>query len=441
LNTIFNYTCRSFNTIKNFFDFTYLPHFFLNVNKNVLNIAANEFCSYSHLFITDPPYGDAIKYEEILEFFIAWLRKNPPQEFAHWVWDSRRALAIKGEGEEFRRGMVAAYKRMTECMADNGLQVIMFTHQSSKIWTDMAHIVWASGLQVTAAWYVVTETDSALREGSYVKGTVLLVCRKRHGELRATRDDLAWEIQEEVKKQVDLLTGLNQKAKGLYRDENVFEDADIQMAGYAAALKVLTKYCRIDGRDMTAEALRPRVKGETNFVDELIEFAVNTANSCLIPHNIESKIWQSLTNPERFYLKMIELESRGLHTLDNYQNFAKAFKVIDFYSLMQDRRANRARLKSALEFGKDEMNEGSQLYNTILRAVLYAIMELQKDIESDEVLKHLTHNVSNYYGDSSKREAVIAIADFLAKNLEHIRPNEASAARILRDLVLNQRIG
>ena len=34
-----------------------------------------------------------------------------------------------------------------------------------------------SGLQVTAAWYVVTETDSALREGSYVKGTVLLILR------------------------------------------------------------------------------------------------------------------------------------------------------------------------------------------------------------------------------------------------------------------------
>ena len=36
-------------------------------------------------------------------------------------------------------------------------------------------------------------------------------------------------------------------------DENVFEDADIQMAGYAAALRVLTRYAVIDGRDMTAE--------------------------------------------------------------------------------------------------------------------------------------------------------------------------------------------
>ena len=40
------------------------------------------------------------------------------------------SLAIKGEDEDFRRGMVAAYKRMTECMPDNGIQVIMFTHQS-----------------------------------------------------------------------------------------------------------------------------------------------------------------------------------------------------------------------------------------------------------------------------------------------------------------------
>ena len=76
------------------------------------------------------PMATRVKYEEILDFFIAWLRKNPPPEFADWVWDSRRSLAIKGEGEDFRRGMVAAYKRMTECMPDNGIQVIMFTHQS-----------------------------------------------------------------------------------------------------------------------------------------------------------------------------------------------------------------------------------------------------------------------------------------------------------------------
>lgn len=207
--------------------------------------------------------------------------------------------------------------------------------------------VWASGLQVTAAWYVVTETNSALREGSYVKGTVLRVLRKRQGMHKTTRDDLAWEIQEEVEAQVRTLTGLNQEAKGLYRDENVFEDADLQMAGYAAAQRVLTRYAIIDGRDMAVEAIRPRVKGEITFGDDLIAFAVDTANQCLVPPGIAKAYWDSLSGAERFYLKLVDLEAKGLRTLDNYQNFAKAFKVRDFRALMASQRANQARLKSA----------------------------------------------------------------------------------------------
>jgi len=337
--------------------------------------------------------------------------------------------------------MVAAYKRMTECMPDNGIQVIMFTHQSETIFADMANIVWASGLHVTSAWYVATETDSALREGSYVKGTVLLVCRKRQGANKTTRDDLAWEIQEEVEAQVQALTGLNQEAKCLYRDENVFEDADIQMAGHAAALRVLTRYAVIDGRDMKAEAIRPRVKGETTFVDGLIKFAVTTANQYLVPQGIAKAHWDKLSGSERFYLKLLDMEARGAKTLDNYQNFAKAFKVRDFRPFMASQKANEAKLKSAVDFGRTEMNEGSELYQSVLRAVLYSLMELVKDVDGSEVLAHLTLNVPNYYGDMTQRELVIELADYLAKKLDILRPDEASAARVLRELVRNQRLG
>ena len=440
LNTFYNYGCRGSYPLLQLFKAA-LPLSRIGGSSTVSCRPAIEFNIKNDIFVTDPPYGDAVKYEEILEFFIAWLRKNPPPEFADWVWDSRRSLAIKGEGEDFRRGMVAAYKRMTECMPDNGIQVIMFTHQSGSIWADMANIVWASGLQVTAAWYVVTETDSALREGSYVKGTVLLVVRKRKGLHKTTRDDLAWEIQEEVEKQVKTLTGLNQEAKGLYRDENVFEDADIQMAGYAAALRVLTRYAIIDGRDMTAEAIRPRVKGEKTLVDGLITFAVDTANQCLVPEGIAKSNWDKLSGAERFYLKMLDLEARGAKTLDNYQNFAKAFKVRDFKPFMASQKANDARLKSAVDFGRAEMNEGSELYQSVLRAVLYALMELVKDVDGTEVLAHLTLNVPNYYGDMTQRELVIELADYLAKKLDTLRPDEASAARVLRELVKNQRLG
>ena len=110
------------------------------------------------LFFTNPPYADAIVYHEITEFFIAWLRKNPPPPFDQWTWDSRRSLAIKGKDEAFRREMVAAYAAMTHHMPDNGVQVVMFTHQDAGVWADLGSILWAAGLRVTAAWNIVTET-------------------------------------------------------------------------------------------------------------------------------------------------------------------------------------------------------------------------------------------------------------------------------------------
>jgi len=442
LSTLYVFGCRGFADCIGLIENNFKSYPILNVQDlNVHLCVANAVSTESDLFITDPPYGDAVKYEEITDFFIAWLRKNPPPEFANWAWDSRRSLAIQGEGEDFRRQMVAAYQRMAECMPDNGIQVVMFTHQSGAIWADMANIVWASGLHVTAAWYVATETDSALRAGSHVKGTVLLVLRKRAGQHKTTRDDLAWELQEEVDAQVQALTGLNQQARGLYRDENVFEDADIQMAGYAAALRVLTRYAVIDGKDMAAEALRPRIKGETTFVDGLIAFAVATANQCLVPAGIPRGTWERLSGAERFYLKMLELESRGVRTLDNYQNFAKAFKVRDFHALMASRKANDARLKGAVDLGRAEMGEGSELYGSPLRAVLYALMELARNLDGDEVLRHLALNTPDWYGDASQRGLAIELADYLARHLEILRPDEASAARVLRELVRNQRVG
>ena len=403
------------------------------------NHGADQADCFAEIFVTDPPYGDAVHYEEILDFFIAWLRKNPPTAFAGWVWDSRRDIAIKGEGDDFRRGMIAAYKRMTELMPDNGMQIIMFTHQSGKLWADMANIVWASGLRVTAAWYVVTETDSALRDGAHVKGTVLLVLRKRLGNDEITRDDLAWELKAEVERQIADLTGLNQRVKAKVRSDNLFADADFQMAGYAAALRVLTKYSSIDGKDMATEALRPRTKGQANFVDELIEFAVGIANEALVPHGIAKEVWDSLKPAERFYLKLLELEARGQKTLDNYQNFAKAFRLADFRCFMAAATANKARLKDATELGRAEMTEASEFGNTPTRAVLYAVMQLAKDEDADLVLAQLAINAPFYY-DSGTRDRLIALADYLADKTVELRPDEAKAARILAQLVRNQRI-
>ena len=441
MNPLFNYGCRGLN----FTTALIAPKYKcspLAVSPVLSNVPAKEATHLVDISVSDPPFGDAVKYEEILEFFIAWLRKNPPAEFANWTWDSRRELAIKGEDHDFRLAMVGAYKRMAECMPDNGMQILMFTHQDGNIWADMANIVWASGLRVTAAWYVVTETDSALREGSYVKGTILLVLRKRLGVKRTNQTDLAYELEDEVAEQIKRLTGMNDTVTSdskRAKDGNLFEDADLQMAGYAAALKVLTKYSIIDGKDMTQEALRPRVVGQTSLVEGLIKFAVNTANKALFPQGLPESVWHDLGPAERFYLKMLEQESRGLNSLDNYQNFAKAFAVKDFTALMASERANSAALRSAIEFGRTEMNQSSEIFETPTRAVLYAVMDLQAGKDLDLVLMGLEQNlkVGTFY---SARNALVAIARFVAKKVETMRPAEASAARVLADGIENQKM-
>ena len=439
LNPLFNYGVRSFDFAKGYLleSPALVP---LSAHTSITNAPASKFAHSADLFITDPPYGDAVKYEEIYEFFIAWLRKSTAPEFSSWTWDSRRELAVRGEDHDFRLNMIAAYKGMTDCMPDNGLQILMFTHQDGNIWADMANIVWASGLRVTAAWYLVTETDSALREGSYVKGTILLVLRKRLGAKRTSQIDLAYELEEEVAEQINRLTGINDTATAnskRAKDGNLFEDADLQMAGYAAALKVLTKFSIIDGKDMTQEALRPRVSGQKLLVDELIEFAVDTANKALVPHGLDDSLWHGLNPAERFYLKMLDMESRGLHSLDNYQNFAKAFSVKGWQAFMGSDRANEARLRSAVEFGRAEMTEGSELCNSPTRAVLYSLMELQAEKDIDDVLAGLPHNLPNYY---SERQTVAKLAGYIAKKVEESRPAEASAARILAAAIDNQRL-
>jgi putative DNA methylase len=98
-----------------------------------------------------------------------------------------------------------------------------------------------------AAWYIATETTSELKKGGYVQGTVILVLRKRMSVESGYKDEIVQEVKAEVAEQIDTMTGLNQKLRGHGRIENLFEDADLQMAGYAAALRVLTRYTKIDG--------------------------------------------------------------------------------------------------------------------------------------------------------------------------------------------------
>lgn len=85
LNTFYNYGVRPFSfSTKYLIEKTY--NFPIHTNTEIHCHPAQEIGIENDIYITDPPYGDAVKYEEITEFFIAWLRKKPPKELAQWTW-------------------------------------------------------------------------------------------------------------------------------------------------------------------------------------------------------------------------------------------------------------------------------------------------------------------------------------------------------------------
>jgi putative DNA methylase len=85
------------------------------------------------------------------------------------------------------------------------------------------------------------------------------------------------------------------------------------------------------------------------------------------------------------------------------------------------------------------MNQSSELFQTPTRAVLYALMDLQAEKDLDLVLSGLEQNlkVGKFY---SSRDMLIAIARFIGKKVDSMRPDEASAARVLADGIENQRM-
>ena len=390
LNTLYNYGARGYCAHESGRSYGFTKgHPLTETDKNIQCSEAMALDQKCHVFITDPPYADAVNYHEITEYFIAWLRRNPPAPFDKWIWDSRRALAIRGRGHDFRQGMVDAYRRITDHTPDNGMQCVMFTHQDTGVWSDMVSIFWAAGLQVAAAWCIATETASGFKKGGYVQGTVILILRKRPpGERNGFKQRILPAVRGEVKHQIESMMRLNVEVKDKL-GELVFNDSDLQMAGYAAALKVLTGYTHIGGEEVTSIALRPRRKGEVTIIDEMVEQSVEVVNYLLVPDGLKADVWSRMTGIERFCFRMMDMEATGAGKLDSYQNFAKAFHVRDYQAVMGSMKPNSARLKRITEFKSRDLGKSTELGPTWLGELIIGLQSLLKDAEPQEVVQQL----------------------------------------------------
>lgn len=377
LNTLANYSCRPMATLASAYCVAFTPEP-VHARSAVALMDARAVEWPADIWITDPGYGDVIHYDEISEYFLAWYDKALPKLFPGWYSDSKRALAVKGEGAEFRTILAECYRRTAQYMRDDGFQVVMFTHQDPEVWADLTLVLWAAGLRVAAAWTVATETSaSGIKQGNYVQGTVILTLRKRQGDERGELADIFPDVQAEVRQQVRGMQALDPK------DDPNFGDADYQLAAYAAALRVLTSYSAVGGMDVEQELRRTRARGETSPITALIERAVRIASDELVPAGLDTPIWRKLGPEERLYLKGIAVETKSDSREGVYQELARGYGANDYRQMLASRAANRVRLKTPTEFAARDLRAPSEsgFAGSLLRYVLYAIYTVAKDPE------------------------------------------------------------
>lgn len=434
LNTLFNYAARTLISLKATYFFDW-PDIGLLENHRVEPRDAGANLEYVNIWLTDPPYADAINYHELSEFFLAWYEKHISRLFPDWYTDSKRALAITGSDENFRKSMVDCYRNLAEHMPDNGAQIVMFTHQDAGVWADLAMILWASGLRVTAAWCIATETESALKTGNYVQGTVLLVLRKQTSDETAFFDEIYPQVDREVKAQLEAMLQLDD------REDPNFSDTDYQLAAYAAALRVLTRYRSIEGFDIAYELSKPRRKGEKSEVERVIEEAVRIACDYLVPAGFDSFTWKTLTPDERFYLKGLEIESHGEYRAGAYQELAKGFGLRDYQALLASGKANQTRLKTATELAARLLSD-SGFGRTLVRHALFAVREVVRSGETNVGRNWFHNELHDRYW--SQRKYIIEILRYLARlGLNSNMPQwkeDAHAARLLAGALENDHI-
>lgn len=429
LNTIYNFGTRSLRLLKGSWFFNLNIHRVIGDNQTV-TIDARKTIKNCDLWITDPPYADAINYHELSEFFLAWDKKLLSDTFPEWYTDSKRALAVRGKGYTFNQNMIEIYNNLTNHMPENGTQVVMFTHQDVKVWAELAMIMWVSGLRVTAAWNIATETEaSGIKDGNYVKGTVLLVLRKQTSEEIAFEDEIFPEIEQEVKNQIQSMQELDEK------EEPNFSDADYLLAAYASSLKVLTSYKNIEGIDIERELSKDRNNGETSSVEKMIQSAVKIAYDQLIPSEFDKYTWKLLTPRERFYIKGLEFEKDGIYKLGAYQELARGFGAKDYDDMLASKKANNARLKTASEYKMSSMQDG-EAKKSVVRNALAAIYRAQQEETPVTGKNWLRNELEDYW---SKKNLLVNVLEYLSKleYYDHMTywHEDAKYARQIKELV------
>ncbi len=424
INTLYDYANRSWTSLKS----ALCAEYAVKPAQGEVSVRLCDCRNVTEkcmLWITDPPYADAVNYEELSEFFLAWYVPHLKAVFPEWYADSMRARAVKGDNAPFRISMAESYLNLAQQMPDEGMQILMFTHKSTDIWEDLALIMWAAGLQVKQVWSVSTETAGAgIRQGNFVQSTYNMVLRKRTDTKVGYIDFITPQVNKRVKEVITRMRE-SQIASDLARCG--YTDTDYLLAAQATAAEVVTAYATIDGVDLDAELRTPNTKRGRSALRTLMENAKRTATDFLVPPAMDRAIrrasagdqyafWRQFSPEEKFLLKGLEGESQGVFKIGAFQDLGRAYGLTNYDDLLGPTRANDSRTKLPREMPRPEgvrfdaipaSDRGLWAYSPT-RHIYHALKLLEAGAESDRAVKHLVDTTDFWNTRATRLAPIIA---------------------------------
>lgn len=414
LNTLFNYCARGSKTLSS--TPSALP--ITSATGLIENKSAGSLSKPQNFWLTDPPYADAINYDELSEFFLAWVEKKIPKLFPEWSTTSSRHKAVRGKGESFATTISDIYRNLKDHTLPGGAQTIMFNHSSNEVWGEMTDILIRSGLEVTSLWSIRTETENASKgKGNYVQATYLIQVKARDDSRPpGMKASVLLEVLRETERQVASMQSLN---KG---EQLLFNMSDFALAGKTAQMKVLTRCNKFVG------VPQAEIK---NFAQEMGRKAEEHVSRMLIPEGFCAETWSELTGPERFYLSTVAAEAEGNTSLQSIQDAGRLYmEGRNTKDLVEVESANAARLATPEEARARDSVLGLFGENLLAPAFRAVWQTIRKDPEEgNRILKEaFPDNLADKVG------AIKEILEWMGSlEMEHWAPS-AQAANALRNI-------
>lgn len=150
------------------------------------------------VWLTDPPYYDAVPYADLSDFFLVWLKRILPEHpFLRDPFDPENLLSPKiaeavqdktkqvdGRPKDrkwFEETMTEAFTEGRRILSDDGVGSVVFAHKTTEGWEALLSGMIRGGWTISGSWPIATERGARLRarESAALATSVHLICRPR----------------------------------------------------------------------------------------------------------------------------------------------------------------------------------------------------------------------------------------------------------------------